>query len=469
MREFAWIAALLIFLVTPSHAQQTNTNAQNTRQLNSPVGHVEQAADEGRKTVGASVNLLACKDLETTATAVDRLYGKDGNPIVSVWLEGTNTSSVAPQSYRTDTVWNRLVDCANQTHNERQRAEALRTAAMWEQWRAEWFRRAYIQAIALPFKSPKCDDLDHLAQRVETAAKEHPESWKNPPGDFQTVLQNLRECAEDSERINDNRKEPEALRARTLMFEWEVLLYNSVAVRYNALAANSNAAEGPASPEWREELANPSSLVLIGVDQRLAGQDISRVTPHNRTLCDQIITVAGLTPSGLALYIPPEGQQFIAKNAEKYPRMCLLQDASKYAPGVPRYLLVWSYSNAAFAGFQPVQRTTTEPISGTGTVTNLAGGPWNFTYTGTETEIETLNAPYVVQSRSLYLRAYDESGNLISQHSITTSRMAGGDASYAYGYNAGALISALWNNPSRLIKSVLNAVQRDSMKQPRER
>jgi hypothetical protein len=73
-----------------------------------------------------------------------------------------------------------------------------------------------------------------------------------------------------------------------------------------------------------------------------------------------------------------------------------------------------------------------------------------------------MEAPYVIQSRSLYLRAYDEKGNMVSQHSVTTSTQAGGDASYAAGYNAGALISLLWNNPSHLIKSVLKDVQKAS-------
>jgi hypothetical protein len=42
--------------------------------------------------------------------------------------------------------------------------------------------------------------------------------------------------------------------------------------------------------------------------------------------------------------------------------------------------------------------------------------------------------------------------------------MAAGGTSYAAGYNAGAIIGALWNNPSHLITSVLRDVQKDSMK-----
>ncbi len=78
------------------------------------------------------------------------------------------------------------------------------------------------------------------------------------------------------------------------------------------------------------------------------------------------------------------------------------------------------------------------------------------------TEIATIEAPFVIQSRTLYLRAYDEKGNVVSQHSITASNQVGGDASFAAGYNAGALVSLLWNNPSHLIKSVLMDVEKAS-------
>ena len=154
----------------------------------------------------------------------------------------------------------------------------------------------------------------------------------------------------------------------------------------------------------------------------------------------------------------------MAKNAKDYPRMCLLEDAASFVPGIPRYLLVWAYSDDAFAGFQPVQKVTTSPVSGSGIVTNFYGDRWNFTYSGNVTEIDTVEAPYVIKSRSLYLWAYDGKGSIVSQHSISTSSQAGGDASYAAGYNAGALISLLWNNPSRLIKGVLKDVEKDSTK-----
>jgi hypothetical protein len=83
---------------------------------------------------------------------------------------------------------------------------------------------------------------------------------------------------------------------------------------------------------------------------------------------------------------------------------------------------------------------------------------------GTMTEMDTIEAPHVIQSHSLYLNAYDENGNAVSHHSITVSSQAGGDASYASRYNGAQLIALLWNNPSHLIKSVLKDVQKDSKK-----
>ena len=216
------------------------------------------------------------------------------------------------------------------------------------------------------------------------------------------------------------------------------------------------------------ELANPSSLVTIRAGERLPDEELSRIAAHNRALCDQTITVAGLTPNGLALYVPPEGLKFMAKNSQNYPRMCLLEDAANVLPGVPRYLLVYAYSENAFAGFQPVTRvtTTTTPVSGSGTVMSGYGDMWNFTYYGTvkTREIDTIEAPYVIQSHSLFLNAYNEGGNLVSHHSFSVSSQIGGNETSAAVYNGIELIALLWHNPSHLIKSVLKDVQKDSKK-----
>jgi hypothetical protein len=271
------------------------------------------------------------------------------------------------------------------------------------------------------------------------------------PDNFGEILGPLGQCSAESKRLNAGKPVPEYVQAdkdlamlnhadhvaneNTFLAE-----ANDAVADYNRVADQLNKLTNPA--RWAAEHARVAlgdSSSPVGTGPPLSAEELAQIA--NR--CDQIITVAGLTPNGLALYIPPEGQKFMAKNAKDYPRMCLLQNAAGFVPGVPRYLLVWAYSQNAFAGFQPVQRVTTSPVSGSGTVTNLYGDRWNFTYSGALTEIDTVEAPYVIQSRGLYLRAYDEKGNVISQHSVTTSNQAGGDASYAAGYNAGALISLL--------------------------
>jgi len=375
---------------------------------------------------------------------------------------GTSTQTQTAPPEDSDSVWDALIDCYDLTEKPSQREEALRVAAVWELLRADAFQKMY-RAAASPVRSARCRDLDRLAERVDAALKNN-EPWKSPPPDFQPVLQGLRGCAEDSEQLNSNRELPEALRARRLMFGWEVMLYNSLVAGYNAVGAVKKAPHEVAGEEWRKALADPSSLVTVRADERLPDGELARAAAHNRALCDQVITVAGLTPQGLALYVPPAGQEFMKKNFKNYPRMCLVENADYSVPGVPSYLLVYTYSEGAFAGFQPVTQARTTPVFGSGTVTNAYGANWNFTYSGTLTEIDTVEAPYVIQSHSLFLHAYDQNGHVVSQHSITTSSQTGGDASYAAGYNAGALISLLWNNPAHLIKSVLKDVQKDSMK-----
>lgn len=432
--------------------------------------HAKPRSSVITKKANTPASPAACKNLSELSQAMDSLYASGALKDIleaidrQFWTTPLKLSVNGP-----DSTWDTLIDCANETHNGTERAEALRVAAMWEHWRADTLQSAHLDSNPLPADS--CANLGAFDSSI-AAAKPNADAMDvyRMPAQLRQFELPLAKCADESEKLNRGKPAPEFARAYKDL--WMLNTFRDLSERNARLTAAAPVVQAPQpdAPSWvRNALSDTSDLIVLDSQDRLGSEMLALVAEHNHRLCDQIITVAGLTPEGLALYMPPEGQQFMAKNAEKYPRMCLLQDASRYAPGVPRYLLVWAYSENAFAGFQPVQQITTAPVSGTGTATNLSGEQWNFTYRGTETEIETLDAPYVVQSRSLYLRAYDETGNVISQHSITTSRMAGGDTSYAAGYNAGALISALWNNPSRLIRSALKDVQRDSMKQPRER
>jgi len=470
----AVFCSVLLFLVASASAQEKSADATKKVQRNksdatvpacknlSALAELIDAVFDGQKNGTLTLSPIQALNKIRAVADKEREEEEKNDPILAaIRRSGTSTETQTAPAEESDSVWDTLIDCSEATRKSSEREEALRVVAIWEWLRAGTFQKMY-RAAASPVRSARCRDLDRLAERVDAAMKNN-EAWKSPPQDFQTVLQALRGCAEDSEELNSNREQPEALRARRLMFGWEVMLYNSLVAGYSSASAEKKAPR-EATEEWRKALADPSSLVIVRADERLPDGELAQAAAHNRALCDQTITVAGLTPSGLALYVPPLGQKFMAKNSQNYPRMCLVEDSTSFLPGVPRYLLVYAYSENAFAGFQPVARTTTVPVSGSGTLMNAYGNQWNFTYTGTMTDMDTIEAPYVIQSHSLYLNAYDENGNVVSHHSITVSSQAGGDASYAAGYNGAQLIVLLWNNPSHLIKSVLTDVQKDSKK-----
>lgn len=409
------------------------------------------------------VAVVACKHLEALGTVMDDAENKGKLDHILAAIAGVDKYFGDLSPGDPDSTWNELVECANQTRDDSERAEALRVAAMWEHWRAESLAKQY--RAAQPVKSPQCRDLDMLVGRVDAAVKSREDI---PNDEVRSVAQSLQVCAEDSEKLNGDREASEALIARGRMFQWVGLAYNNLlakAQRETDKAQREAAEQTHRDAEdkaWQTALANPSSLVSIRAGSKVTGAQLGLVAEHNRALCDQIITVAKLTPNGLRLeYGSPDGRKWMAK---KYPRACLLEDGTHLAPGVPRYLLVYADFQNALAGFQPVQRTTSSPVTGSGTVTNAYGNTWNFTYTGTVEATETVETPYVISSQSLYLTAYDENGHVVSQHSITRSSQTGGDAGYAAGYNTGSLISGLWNNPQRLAASVLKDVQKDSMK-----
>jgi hypothetical protein len=400
MRKCTCLLVPLLSLAFCAMAQQADLPSAQTQGEHSP-------RRENRVTVAP-----ACKNLEKLSTTVEQYF------------EILDTKSHEPMPMDEDgSTWDSLIDCANQTHSPSQRTEALRVAAMWEHLRAEGFREMYIREVAL---------LSSVTMNANA-----------PSSVTQTSIQ------EENPLVQSLQKAQASIDAELEM---------------ERRAATEKAQREAVVQVRRKTMANPSVLVTIRAGERLQDEEIARIAAHNRAVCDQIITVAGLTPSGLALYVPPLGQKFMAKNSKNYPRMCLVEDTDYIVLGVPRYLLVYAYSEGSFSGFQPIKQSRNIPVYGSGTATNAYGGTWNFTYHGTMTEIETVQAPYVIQSHSLYLHAYDDNGHVVSQHSMTTSSQTGGDASWAAGYNGAQLIALLWNNPSRLIKSVLSDVQKDSKK-----
>lgn len=350
----------------------------------------------------------ACRDLDKIGTAVDDRFNRENDRVLAAIAGPLKPINIQEE----DATWDTLIDCANETKSDSIRAEALRVLAIWESLRAESFKQAL---SAAQLQLAKLQTVSAAQPAVSAAVPRAPAL------------------------------EPQ-----------------------NADAANSSPTAAEVRSRNKEQLQKfllaSTGPVSIAVSSQLDNEDIRQIVEHNRALCDQVITVAELTPSGLALNIPPLGLKYMEKNSSNYPRMCLVQDTDRVTLGALHYLLVYSYYDRAFFGFQPVTRAT--PVSGAGTITNRYGRVWNFTYSGTVTE--SMEAPYVIQSRSLYVYAYDESGRVISHHSMSASSQAGGDASYAAGYNAAQLIVALWNNPSHLITSVLRDIQKDSGGKPQK-
>lgn len=455
MKSTRPLSILFLFIVLPTSAQQTANPVPNVSSQHGASDVDEFMAERHAQQAGSRRNsvasVAACKDVDAIGRVLDyRMQNgssrrRDDMDHILASIEGVDKYFSTTLDSGADEAWDILIDCANQTHNESQRAEALRVAAMWEGWRADRFQKAYRDALPVP--AGMCKDLDKLGSEVKAGwpkpdadgSYQFPPNYRFP-GDFNQIQTQLTRCVVESQKLNKNKPVPEYVRASQHMGSLNV---------FKEMEKNTATQSESASAPGLRASNEPES------------SEVSQIPARE---CDQIVTVAGLTPNGLALYVPPEGQRFMAKNAKNYPGMCLVEEinAASLAPEVPHYLLVWAYSEAAFAGFQPVQQIATTPVSGSGTLTNLYGERWNFTFNGNLTEINTVEAPYVLQSRSLYLRAYDERGNLVSHHSITMSSQAGGDTGYAAGYNAAALISLLWNNPSHLIKSVLKDVQKAS-------
>jgi hypothetical protein len=447
----------LLVLATTTEAQKADDPDPDTQATVSP-----KSSRNVRTTIETG-----CKTVNQISNDFDQLFVGEVDPVSLAMrdtaLPARNSAGSLREDIDEDRTWSVLIGCANQTHNQFQQAEALRIAATWEHLRAEALKNKY-RAIQ-PIKSPRCGDLTQVSARVELAAKNREDV---SPDDLGAVTADLLSCAEDSERLNSSERQSEALIARARMFEWMQLAYNNLLAKLRLETENQRretpkqSSVGPGEELFRERLANSATLITINANSNVGREKLRQVAAHNRALCDQVVTVTRMTGSGLALELgTPRGRKLLA---EKYPRTCVLEDTSGVAPGVPQYLLVYASSENAFVGFQPTLQTASSIASGSGTATSPYGNTWNFTYTGSTQTTQTVEAPYVTHSKSLFLCAYDDSGNLVSSHSMTFSTQSGGDPGFAAGYNIGALISLIWNNPKRLAESVLKDVQKDSMK-----
>jgi len=166
---------------------------------------------------------------------------------------------------------------------------------------------------------------------------------------------------------------------------------------------------------------------------------------------------------GVEYYVPKWAQNWVKKNAKKYRDIQFTQEKGV---GNNSYLIVFSDSAHALAGFEPVTHTSTStsttPVSGSGTVTDYYGDRWNYTYDGTVTTTTTTrtteNEAYRIESSTLYATTFDSRGGTVSQHWHEYSTKSGGDAYNSLGYNLGNALGAI-NARGRLLSAAMKDIE----------
>lgn len=196
----------------------------------------------------------------------------------------------------------------------------------------------------------------------------------------------------------------------------------------------------------------------------------SATQPIPASSCVRNISFAVIEGGAVISRIPNFAEKWLRKNAKNFSKLCFSQ-----APisGSANYLFVFSTSREALSGIDPVVRQSTsvntEPVSGSGTVTDSSGSMWDYTYSGTETTTTTTTSsedvPYTVNSNTLYLYAYDQNGRLVSRRWRTVSTREGGNPYNSLGYNLGAALGSI-HFKERLLKDVLKDVQLSQLPTP---
>jgi hypothetical protein len=151
--------------------------------------------------------------------------------------------------------------------------------------------------------------------------------------------------------------------------------------------------------------------------------------------------------NGQVMHLAPQWAiNWAKKNSKKYPGVCFTTENSPVNGGT-NYVIAFSASSSAVQGFEPVTQTntTTTPVSGNGTVTDDQGDTWRYTVNGTETTTTTTTTqtPYTINSNALYLTAYNDKGEAISQRWHVFSSKQGGDPYNSAGYNLGSALGSI--------------------------
>jgi hypothetical protein len=181
----------------------------------------------------------------------------------------------------------------------------------------------------------------------------------------------------------------------------------------------------------------------------------------------KVVSFAWADPTGVYLGAPQWADDWVKKNAVKFPTILFSQTPM---PGEENYLVVLSTSTTVLSGFQPVTKmnttTSTTDISGDGTATDSYGSRWSYTFQGsastTTTTMTTQNIPYTLETRTLWASAYGGPSNLlIARNSEWTAVQRGGDPTQGIVTDLGGLVRRI-----RMKTRLLDGVVKDIAKLP---
>jgi hypothetical protein len=181
--------------------------------------------------------------------------------------------------------------------------------------------------------------------------------------------------------------------------------------------------------------------------------------------CTKTVTFAVAENGSLDYRLPKVSLKWLDKTQKKYPKICFSQYGAPTSTNTEQYLIVLSTQSSAFNGLYPAYRTTTgtttNPVSGNGTISDNSGSLWSYTYQGTITTTTTTtqqtDLPYTDTTIGLFANAYNQRGNPIGSAQRSESFRQGGDAANTLGYNLGARLSAI-HIKERLLEDIVNKV-----------
>lgn len=226
---------------------------------------------------------------------------------------------------------------------------------------------------------------------------------------------------------------------------------------------NQSPSASPATPTSEIASADKQQQPVPASASRSSVPAIQRppVFPNSPTATVTFVTVRN---GNVAHLMPDWAIKWVRKNEKKYPGV-RFQTTGEAVAGARNFVVAFSASSGEVQGFQPVTHTdtstNTNPVSGSGMITDTQGEMWNYSYYGTVTTTTTTttheNVPYTISSNTLYVSAFDERGEMVAQRWHVYSTQSGGNSANALGYNLGNALGAI-NARGHMLKAVVDGL-----------